>query len=199
MKRPLKNGRIMKATIIHAEDYESGIGHKRVALESLAEDDGPFLLTKGVFDILHFGHLNLFTALSGLKRTYGASLVVSITSDRLVKKAKGDKRPFQDQGVRSYQIAALPMVDYVFINDEEMAAAIKVLRPSLYVKGMDTALAKSTIDRGLKQVELPDQGQNSELAALRDVGGELVVFCDAGKVSTTSLAIRITQGCSSAA
>ena len=58
----------------------------QVVLESLGASS--CILTKGTFDILHRGHLSLFSYLQALKKQYNAQLVVGVASDNEVRGRK---------------------------------------------------------------------------------------------------------------
>lgn len=97
------------------------IGHARV------------VLTNGVFDLLHVGHLRYLQA----ARLFGDLLVVGINSDASVRALKPG-RPLQPEADRAELVAALKPVDYAVIFAEPTADALLLaLRPSVYVKGGD--------------------------------------------------------------
>lgn len=95
----------------------------------------PVVLTNGVFDILHRGHV---TYLAQAKEM-GASLVVAVNTDASVKRlGKGDDRPLNDCGDRMALLAALASVDLVVCFDEDNAEQIVLeAKPDIYVKGGD--------------------------------------------------------------
>ena len=72
-----------------------------------------FTLVHGVFDVLHVGHKRHFET---AKKLTGL-LVVSLTSDKYVKKGPG--RPYFNQFIRSEMVSSLETVNYVYINDNE--------------------------------------------------------------------------------
>ena len=97
-------------------------------------DKMTIVFTNGCFDILHPGHLDY---LSQAKR-FGDILVVGINSDTSVRQLKGTHRPINDQGFRSQMVAGLKPVDYVVIFDDlTPIELIKVIKPSIHVKGGD--------------------------------------------------------------
>ena len=95
----------------------------------------PIVMTNGVFDVLHRGHVTYLAQ----ARALGKSLVVAVNSDASVRMlGKGPDRPINTQEDRAAVLAALESVDLVVIFDEK--APLKVLeraRPDLYVKGGD--------------------------------------------------------------
>lgn len=92
------------------------------------------IFTNGCFDILHAGHVRyLETA-----KTFGDVLILGLNSDRSVSALKGAGRPINSQLDRSYIIAALEVVDYVVIFDEDTPyKLIKAVKPHILVKGGD--------------------------------------------------------------
>lgn len=147
------------------------------------------ILTKGTFDILHSGHLALFAYCARLKAEDGvAEVLVVVESDASVRARKGFDRPFQDEKARSLQIALLKNVDHVLVAPfTDLSTLIVAIQPSVYVKGMDTALASEPTDVGT--VEL-NPVRNPELTALPPEA-RVIVFVDDGSVSTTAIVKRI--------
>ncbi|MBX9868678.1 MAG: D-glycero-beta-D-manno-heptose 1-phosphate adenylyltransferase [Burkholderiaceae bacterium] len=95
----------------------------------------PVVMTNGVFDILHRGHVTYLEQ----ARRMGASLVVAVNTDASVKRlGKGDDRPINTCEDRMAVLAALRAVDLVLAFDEDTALqAVLQVRPEIYVKGGD--------------------------------------------------------------
>jgi len=94
------------------------------------------VLTNGVFDILHIGHLRFLRA----ARALGNVLVVGVNSDSSVSVNKPG-RPVVPEVERAELVAALEPVDYAVIFGEPTAdSLLRALRPSVYVKGGDYTL-----------------------------------------------------------
>lgn len=88
----------------------------------------------GVFDILHFRHLEYFKQ----ARSFGDVLVVTITDDQGVRYTRGEGKPVFSEQQRAEMIAALDIVDYVGICHSLYGTdAIKQIKPDIYVKGAD--------------------------------------------------------------
>ena len=86
----------------------------------------------GVFDLIHLGHLYYFQE----AKSYGDILIVSVTSDRYVK--KGLNKPYFKQNERLSFLNHLSLVDYVFCNDKkDVSDLILHTSPDFYVKGPD--------------------------------------------------------------
>jgi len=91
-----------------------------------------FVLCHGVFDLVHPGHLRHFFH----AKEKAKILVVSITSDQYIN--KGVYRPFVNEKLRSLNLAALEVVDFVIINDNPDALPLlKKLKPNFFAKGFD--------------------------------------------------------------
>lgn len=90
--------------------------------------------TNGCFDILHAGHVQYLEKAKKKNRI----LIVGLNSDSSVRKIKGPKRPIVCEKARAYILAALNMVDYVVIfNEETPYRVIKTLEPDILAKGAD--------------------------------------------------------------
>jgi rfaE bifunctional protein nucleotidyltransferase chain/domain len=95
------------------------------------------VLTNGVFDLLHAGHVGYLQQ----ARALGDLLVVALNSDASVRAIKGPLRPLTPEGDRAALLAALRCVDYVMVFAEPTAeGVVTALRPEVYVKGGDYAL-----------------------------------------------------------
>jgi D-beta-D-heptose 7-phosphate kinase/D-beta-D-heptose 1-phosphate adenosyltransferase len=92
------------------------------------------VFTNGCFDILHSGHVELFSRARGL----GNALVVAINSDASVRRLKGRRRPIFEEGERAEILAAMRDIDFVCIfGDDTPLQTILGIRPDILVKGTD--------------------------------------------------------------
>ncbi len=111
------------------------------------------VLTTGVFDLLHPGHLHHLIE----SRRIGDMLIVAVTADGHVN--KGEQRPVFNVDERMAMLRAFRFVDSVMCNDwptpENM---IRYVRPNVYTKG-------SEYEGRLLAVEM---------AALTDCGANIV-------------------------
>ena len=110
--------------------------HVDEAVARFASQPGT-VLTNGVFDLLHRGHI----ACLAEARQLGDRLVVAINSDSSVRRLKGAGRPVQNETSRALVLGSLADVDAVVIFDEDTPEVlIDMLTPDVLVKGADYTL-----------------------------------------------------------
>ena len=92
------------------------------------------IMTNGVFDILHAGHVTYLEA----ARRLGDRLIVAVNDDASVKRLKGESRPVNGLADRMKVLSALSCVDWVtpFSEDTPERLICKLL-PDVLVKGGD--------------------------------------------------------------
>jgi len=96
---------------------------------------GRVVMTNGVFDLLHPGHVRYLKE----ARRLGDALIVAVNSDASVRATKPG-RPINPQAERAELLGALICVDVVTIFDEETPhAVITRIQPDVLVKGADWA------------------------------------------------------------
>jgi rfaE bifunctional protein nucleotidyltransferase chain/domain len=106
-------------------------GTLRTLLEGARKTGKRIVFTNGCFDIVHVGHVRYLREAGKL----GDILVVGLNSDRSVSSLKSG-RPVTPEVQRAEVLAALEMVDYVVVFDEETPyELIKLLKPDVLVKG----------------------------------------------------------------
>jgi rfaE bifunctional protein nucleotidyltransferase chain/domain len=134
----------------------------------------PLVLTNGVFDLLHRGHVTYLAR----ARALGASLVVAVNSDASVRRlGKGDDRPVNSEADRAAVLAALESVTLVTVFDETVPLpVVEIVRPDVYVKGGDYDLAtvpEAQLARswGARTVAIPFEFERSTTALLTKVRG----------------------------
>jgi rfaE bifunctional protein nucleotidyltransferase chain/domain len=92
------------------------------------------VFTNGCFDLLHRGHIYYLAR----ARELGDPLVVGLNSDESVTRLKGPGRPLNNQQSRAEVLAALAVVDYVIIFEEDTPLQlINLLKPRILIKGGD--------------------------------------------------------------
>jgi rfaE bifunctional protein nucleotidyltransferase chain/domain len=147
-----------------------------LARRRLRRGGGRFVLTNGVFDLLHPGHTSYLEQAKKLAGRRGR-LFVALNSDRSVQELKGPHRPILDERSRAYNLAQLRSVDGVVIfRRRRLAREIRALQPDFYVKAGDYTLA--TLD--------PE-----ERAALEGAGATIRFLPFLRGFSTTALIARI--------
>jgi len=128
---------------------------------------GTVVATGGCFDLLHAGHVHALEA----ARALGDCLIVCLNSDASVARLKGPDRPLVSEDDRAAVLAALRCVDAVIVFEEDdPRAVLRELRPHLWAKGGDYAIA-----------DLP------EAATLAEWGGRAIVVPYVPGRSTTRL------------
>lgn len=134
----------------------------------------PLVMTNGVFDVLHRGHVSYLSKAAAL----GYSLVVAVNNDDSVRMlGKGVDRPLNVAKDRAYVLAGLSSVTLVTIFDERTPIEhIKKVRPDIYVKGGDY-----------------DIESLEETLLVRSWGGESLAIPFVEGFSTTSLINNIRQ------
>jgi D-glycero-beta-D-manno-heptose 1-phosphate adenylyltransferase len=132
----------------------------------------PLVLTNGVFDVLHRGHVTYLEA----ARHLGAALIVALNTDASARRlGKAPDRPLNTALDRAHVIAALGCVDAVMFFDEDTPyQLIEQVRPDIIVKGGDYDM------RLLPETQL-----------VESYGGKAVALPFVAGYSTTSLVQKI--------
>jgi D-beta-D-heptose 7-phosphate kinase/D-beta-D-heptose 1-phosphate adenosyltransferase len=105
----------------------------KAALDVERKSDRKVVFTNGCFDVIHVGHIRYLKE----ARALGGVLVVALNSDRSAAVIKPG-RPVVPEGQRAEVVAALEMVDYVTLFDEDTPyEIIRRLGPDVLVKGGD--------------------------------------------------------------
>jgi rfaE bifunctional protein nucleotidyltransferase chain/domain len=131
------------------------------------------VLTNGVFDLLHTGHLYYLQQ----ARALGDALLIVLNADASVRALKGPMRPVQNEEQRAYALGALSFVDAITIfHEPRLTAEIRALKPDVYCKAGDYTLEK--LDAG-------------ERTALQEVGADIRFLPFLPGFSTTSLIAKI--------
>lgn len=92
------------------------------------------VFTNGCFDLLHAGHVQYLAQ----ARSLGNRLILGLNSDASVNQLKGNHRPINDEKTRSFVLAALEIIDFVIVFDDETPMElIEKIRPDVLVKGGD--------------------------------------------------------------
>jgi len=141
--------------------------------ESMRAEGKKLVLTNGVFDLLHTGHLYYLQQ----ARALGDALFIALNSDQSVKVLKGPLRPIQNEEQRAYALAATWFVDGVVIfREKRLTKEILALRPDVYCKAGDYTLEKLDPE---------------ERGALQSVGADIRFLPFLPGFSTTDLIAKI--------
>jgi cytidyltransferase-like protein len=134
------------------------------------------VLTNGVFDLLHRGHIEYLNRSAVL----GDLLIVAINSDASVRALKGPSRPLNFEADRAYAVANLRSVAAAFIFEgPRLSLEIQALRPDIYTKAGDYTI---------------DTLEISERQALIAVGAEIHIMPFVLGHSTTGLIAKGALG-----
>jgi rfaE bifunctional protein nucleotidyltransferase chain/domain len=154
------------------------LGRAVAVRKRLARSGRTFVLTNGVFDILHPGHASCLEAARRLAGSKG-KLFVALNSDASTRRLKGPRRPVMDERSRAYTLAQLRSVDGIVIfRGKRLTREIAALEPDVYCKAGDYTLGN-----------LDPQ----ERAALEAAGSKIVFLPFLRGFSTTRLVRRIAS------
>lgn len=158
-----------------AAPFEAKVVGREALAAAAARLPRPIVLTNGVFDLLHRGHVTYLAR----ARALGASLVVAVNSDASVRRlGKGDDRPINGEADRAAVVAALESVSLVTVFDETVPLPVlELVRPEVYVKGGDYDMAT-----------IP------EAALARTWGARTVAIAFEHERSTSALLARLRAG-----
>jgi D-beta-D-heptose 7-phosphate kinase/D-beta-D-heptose 1-phosphate adenosyltransferase len=106
------------------------------------------VLTNGCFDLLHVGHIRLFT----VSKTMGDVLIVAVDDDASVRKLKGAGRPLIRAAERVRILSAMDSVNYVVVfPTQELDRVLEAIRPDVLTKGSnyetDEVLGREVVER----------------------------------------------------
>jgi D-glycero-beta-D-manno-heptose 1-phosphate adenylyltransferase len=133
------------------------------------------VVTNGVFDILHPGHVTYLEA----ARNFGDALLVGLNGDAGVRELKGKGRPVNSENDRAAVLAALESVSGVCIFPERtMTRFLAAAQPDVYVKGGDYTL---------------DTLNQDERRAVESAGGIIKIIPFVPGKSTTALLEKISR------
>ncbi len=126
---------LSSALTAHADDYtikQKTFSELPALLQDLKGKGKKIVLTNGCFDLLHSGHIKLFSA----SKKEGDILIVAIDDDKSVKKLKGNGRPVIKAKERLRILSALDSIDYVIVFPaNKLGKLIETVRPDVLTKG----------------------------------------------------------------
>lgn len=122
---------------------------------------GRVVLTKGVYDLLHAGHVKSFAH----ARDLGDALVVAVSTDRAVRERKGQSRPIVAEADRALMVAAVQCVDWVTMYDDVSPFhVLDVLAPAVFAASHFRSLnpaERNMLQQRIEFVDLPRRGEQS--------------------------------------
>lgn len=151
-----------------------------IQCDSWRADGERIVLTNGVFDLLHVGHVQYLEQ----ARALGDRLVVALNSDASTRALKGPLRPLTSEHDRAAMLAALRWVDAVTIFSELTAEeVVHTVHPDIYVKGGDYATTAGA----------PDLDRLPEARAAQQYNAQIRLIPYHSGASTTELIQRIVE------
>ncbi|MBN2016466.1 adenylyltransferase/cytidyltransferase family protein [Candidatus Dojkabacteria bacterium] len=130
----------------------------KTIIESAKRSGKSVLIKKGVFDIIHPGHIY---AINMFKEV--ANVVIILTqSDEFTRKKKGNDRPINSQKQRVEVVDGLKGVDYTFADKsnsrEEYIKLLEYLKPTIVaVTSVNPEKTRDYTSPFWKLVEFPDK------------------------------------------
>ena len=129
-------------------------------------DGATIVLTGGVFDLLHLGHIRYLNAAAA----YGDLLVVGVEDDALIRARKGKGRPIVPERERLALVSWQRAVDLVYLKraGDDRWGLVRTVRPDVLVISADHPYSPI------------------ELAALGELCRRVVVLERQSEVTTTT-------------
>lgn len=145
--------------------------YKEKIKDQIKLENKKVVLCHGVFDLIHPGHIIHFEQ----AKKMGDILVVSITSERFVRKGPG--RPYFNDEMRMKFLEAIEYIDYVVLSEGyTVDDVVEAVEPDIYVKGEEYKKAEDDIT-----------GKISEEQAVVEKHGGKVLFTSGEVFSSTKL------------
>lgn len=102
----------------------------------------------GTFDVLHPGHVKYLEAAKAL----GDYLLVIVTTDRNVEKAKG-KKPVYPQEDRTEIVGALKCVDEAVVGfEDDFYRTVEKFRPDILALGYDMRESEKEVEKKISEL-----------------------------------------------
>lgn len=156
------------------QSHVSSLEEVAALREQLSREGRKLVLTNGVFDVLHVGHVRYLAE----ARVLGDALVVAINGDASVRELKGPGRPVNTAEERAEVLRALRCVDRVVVFEARRATGvIDAIRPDIYTKGGDYT---------------PDSLIDEERALLDRLGVEIRILALVPGKSTSATLAQLT-------
>lgn len=132
-----------------------------IKISNKFRDKGKTIVTtNGSFDIFHYGHIKLFNE----AKKQGDILIVGINSDNSVKAYKDPNRPINPEIARAEVVAALEMVDYVFLFDDLIPNRwLETIKPQVHCNSSEygkNCVEKPVLDKIGARLHLVERGED---------------------------------------
>jgi len=140
-------------------------------------------LTMGSFDMIHDGHVKYIE----LAKQNADILILGVDDDAVIKKAKGEDRPFDDLSTRLTILAALSAVDHILVRKEEdsISKLCEVVRPDFLVISTSSNSTKG-YDVNKTEEKESFEGMMDRMYIKTDIAKQLIVLDPQSSNSTTS-------------
>ncbi len=126
------------------------VNKDRTTLTEIGRDSLHVVLSGGVFDIIHPGHISTLNAAKAL----GDVLVVVVATDNTSEKMK-KRKPLHSQEQRRELVNSLSMVDLCLIGQEtDIFKTVNRVRPQIIALGYDQVHQEKFITDGCKRINL---------------------------------------------
>ena len=133
------------------------------------------VMCHGVFDIVHPGHIRHFL----FAKSKAPILIASLTADQHIN--KGAFRPHVPQDLRAINLAALDLIDYVLIDENDTPLKnLQKIKPDLFAKGFEYSPNNKIFSKTKEEIDL-----------VKNYGGE-VIFTPGDYVLSSSKYINET-------
>lgn len=126
------------------------VNEDRCTLTEIGRDSLRVVLSGGVFDIIHPGHIHTLNAAKEL----GDVLVVVVATDNTAVKMK-KRNPLHTQEQRQELVNSLSIIDLCLIGQEEgMFETVNRVRPQIIALGYDQVHQEKFITDGCKRIKM---------------------------------------------
>ncbi len=126
------------------------VNDDRTTLTEIGRNSLHIVLSGGVFDIIHPGHIHTLNAAKAL----GDVLVVVVATDNTSEKMK-KRKPLHTQEQRQELVNSLVMVDLCLVGQEEdIFKTVNHVRPQIIALGYDQIHQEKFIIDGCKKINL---------------------------------------------
>ncbi len=120
------------------------------ALTELGRNSIRVVLTGGVFDIIHPGHIHTLNSAKEL----GDVLVVVVATDKTAEKMK-KRMPLHNQTQRKILVNALSMVDWSVVGHEgDIFKTVEIIQPEIIALGYDQVHQEKFVTDGCRRLNL---------------------------------------------